>query len=657
MVMRLQNAELPGMAASQRIEFALIAESGVLERQAVLLCESIRKFAGRYADSPITVISPRTDRRPSEATLTRLSTLDVRYLPLDITSIAPEYGTSFRMYAAAELERLSKAEKILFMDSDLLFAGEPDLDLPGMAAAARPVDVKGMCTEGARDPCDRYWTRLCELCGIDYERVPFVKTTVGDARVKASYNGGFVLVDRKAEIFGRTLKYFKHSIDAGIAPFRGVGGPVRAGHGWVSERGSKLWGSSQACLSLAIWGSGLSVRTLDSSHNFPLHLFEALNPEEQSTPLRVIHYHHLLDEDPTQNPLLNGRANISEEFSGWLCETLVLNQIGSTDKHARNKLVVVLGMHRSGTSAITRSLKVMDINLGDNLIPAKEESNPKGFWEDREVNALNIRMLLALETDWHRLAPIEQGDVELLNRKGYFIGAVALLFQKTRDMPVFGLKDPRMAKLLPFWKPVMAKCQLDARYVITLRHPLSVVRSLECRDGFDARHGYFLWLGHVIASLSGTVGCNRVLVDYDRLMQSPEFEVNRIAESLECEIDPTELRIYQYEFLDKNLRHTVYGLDELQNDEACPPLVREMYNTLLDVASDKLNLADPELQKRITSWSEEFERMKVLLILADKLTTGLAERNGQLMAFKRSISWRITKPLRSLKKRLSKHQG
>lgn len=58
----IETKEFPGMVPDQSVEFALVAESGVLERQAIILCESIRKFAGKYADSPITVISPRSDR-------------------------------------------------------------------------------------------------------------------------------------------------------------------------------------------------------------------------------------------------------------------------------------------------------------------------------------------------------------------------------------------------------------------------------------------------------------------------------------------------------------------------------------------------------------------------------------------------------------------
>lgn len=304
--------------AERDVEFALIAEAGVLERQALLLCESIRMFAGRHAGASITVISPRADKRPAAATLARLARLGVNYLPLDIRSVMPEYGTSFRIYAAAELERRSSADKLLFMDSDLLFAGGPDLDLRGAAAAARPVDIKGMCSEGEDDRNDLYWRRLCEVSGVDYDLLPYVATTVGDIKVKASYNGGFILVDRNAGIFSRTREYFERAVAADIAPWRGTGMRVVAGHGEVSERGSEFWGSSQACLSLAIWGSGLSARTLDPSHNFPLNQFPDMDTEAQSTAMTVIHYHHLLDGHPDLNPLLNGKANVPTPFVDWL---------------------------------------------------------------------------------------------------------------------------------------------------------------------------------------------------------------------------------------------------------------------------------------------------------------------------------------------------
>ena len=66
----------------------------------------------------------------------------------------------------------------------------------------------------------------------------------------------------------------------------------------------------------------------------------------------------------------------------------------NTDGNAIKRLIVVLGMHRSGTSAITRGLQVMGVGLGDRMMPAMPD-NVKGFWEDVDLNALNMEMLSA----------------------------------------------------------------------------------------------------------------------------------------------------------------------------------------------------------------------------------------------------------------------
>ena len=337
-----------------------------------------------------------------------------------------------------------------------------------------------------------------------------------------------------------------------------------------------------------------------------------------------------------------------------------------------SKLIVVLGMHRSGTSVITRGLQVLGVNLGNRFLPPKGD-NQKGFWEDSDINAINIEMLNAVGSDWHHLAAIEAKNVEVLRNKGYFLRAVEMLHEKVGDAPTFAFKDPRVAKLMPFWQEVFSHCQFDVSTVMAIRHPLSVVKSLAARNGFDAEKSYLLWLGHVITSLTCGVGNKRVLVDYDRLMQSPDGELMRIAKCIDLKIDPAELQSYKTEFLEQGLRHTVYDLNDLLSDEHCPPIVREIYTALLDVASDKARLEDLALQSKITSWSNEFERLKSPLLLADRLFTqkaaavaerdgqiaglhqAIAERDGQIASLNRAIqeirashSWRLTAPLRSI---------
>jgi hypothetical protein len=364
------------------------------------------------------------------------------------------------------------------------------------------------------------------------------------------------------------------------------------------------------------------------------------------------------------------------------------------NQRALKRVIVVLGMHRSGTSVITRSLQVLGVTLGDRLM-LPHAINPKGFWEDVDVNELNIQMLKALGSDWHYLAPIEQDDVDALREKGFIASATDLLRRKVGDSLVFGFKDPRVAKLLPFWKAAISHCGLKAGYVLTLRHPLSVVDSLRRGMGFDAEKSYILWLGHVITSVAGTVDENRVIVDYDRMMQSPARELGRIANQLGLAIDPDALHDYKSNFLDPALRHSAYSLGDLSQDSACPPLVRDVYSILLDVAADKQSINDAALNAVAVRWIEEFARSKSLLMLVDrlyarnlspeqftaKLNNVIAERDGHIarlaqtvaerdaqigelsqlilerdrliQAFIDSTSWRLTKPLRALRRLMS----
>jgi len=78
-------------------------------------------------------------------------------------------------------------------------------------------------------------------------------------------------------------------------------------------------------------------------------------------------------------------------------------------------IVVVLGMHRSGTSAITRGLQVMGVNLGNQLMPPVAGNNEKGFFEDTAVSSINSELLGAMGQDWHTLAFVHTD--ELLDKK------------------------------------------------------------------------------------------------------------------------------------------------------------------------------------------------------------------------------------------------
>lgn len=292
-------------------------------------------------------------------------------------------------------------------------------------------------------------------------------------------------------------------------------------------------------------------------------------------------------------------------------------------KPGDKRIVAVLGMHRSGTSAVARGLQVMGVTLGDKLLPPMEGVNEKGFWEDMDFNALNIEMLYALNNDWHFLTPLQASDMEMLERNGFLQRAVKMIQEKTAGVDIFGFKDPRTVKLLPFWKKAFALSQVKPSYVITLRHPLSVCQSLKGRDGFDFEKSYLLWIDHVLSSLVHTEGENCVVVDFDLLMQSPETELARIAEVLQLKLDAAELNQFKTEFLDDKLRHSVYELHEPLFEETAPPMVQEIYEEVLNVARDNNQLDSRELHNKTRQWCDEFYRHRTPFILADKLSTQL----------------------------------
>jgi hypothetical protein len=309
--------------AAGDVEFFMIAEEGILEAQALLLCKSIRRFAGAYSSSLVTVVSPRHSRRPSTETVKELDRLGVNYLALDVESCCPVYGTSFRVHTAGWLAQRSGPEILVQLDSDTLFLGEPDLSMCGATAAARPVDTKGMCTGGPGDPFDDYWRALCRLCEVDYDSVPLLETYVDRQIVRASYNGGLVIARRASGVFERTEEFFKRLVLADMRPHAGTRVRLKTGTGTVALEASEYWGSSQAALSLAVVASGNTMHLLPPSYNVPLPYFDVTGPPDVTAV--HVHYHWMCTpEECATNPMLDGRLELPPDTLSWLREQLPL---------------------------------------------------------------------------------------------------------------------------------------------------------------------------------------------------------------------------------------------------------------------------------------------------------------------------------------------
>ncbi|RAZ82628.1 hypothetical protein DPM33_34485 [Mesorhizobium hawassense] len=578
---------------AKSVEFVLIAEAGVLEAQALLLCESIRAFAGSYSQCPIIVVSPRSDRRPSASTLKKLEQLGVEYLPLDIDSCCPQYAPSYKVHSLAYVERRPGPPVIVQLDSDAIFIGEPVLLLESCEAAARPVDSKGMCTTGPGDPFDPYWRDLCQLAGVDYEHLPVVWTSDGAAVVRASYNGGLIAARRSCGLFQRTEDIFRQLVAAELKPWRTDQPTYRTGTGLQSGEATAFWGTSQAAFSLAAVAGNHAVRHLPATHNFPLHNLAGTKAPDPAK-LVHIHYHGLFSAGSDEaNPIFDGRLDLPAGIAEWLQARLPLREepqpadekAGSA--HSKRKTILILGMHRSGTSILGGMVNALGA-AGPHSLMAADSHNPTGYWESLRLNAATNDLLAAAGSGWHDWLPLDPDWMASGAARGHRHKIKGILASEFGDEALFFIKEPRICRFLPWMSSILAEMRIDTVALLPIRNPLEVAHSIERRDGFPVAGSLLVWLRHVLDAELHSRHMPRCFMLHEDLLADWQGQLTRAGRAIDLAwpIRPGQARSEVESFLSQELHHERCTIDDLRNHPDAPPVVVDAYAILRAMASD-----------------------------------------------------------------------
>ena len=184
---------------------------------------------------------------------------------------------------------------------------------------------------------------------------------------------------------------------------------------------------------------------------------------------------------------------------------------------AGSTAIIVLGMHRSGTSALTGMLHHLGVALGAELMPASPD-NPRGYWEHSQIVSAHERLMTALGWAWDNIRPLPSGFERGDAAQQAASELSAILDREFAGAALWGLKDPRLCRLMPLWTSLLAAAEVTPRYVLALRHPLDVAASLTARDRIGTARGEMLWLGHMLDAERATRGRERVIIHYEDLV-------------------------------------------------------------------------------------------------------------------------------------------
>jgi hypothetical protein len=200
-----------------------------------------------------------------------------------------------------------------------------------------------------------------------------------------------------------------------------------------------------------------------------------------------------------------------------------LGRVGETPPQA-----IVLGMHRSGTSALTGLLDRLGFYAGpEESLMGADDHNAMGYWELGEVQAFNEELLAMLGGSWTDVLEIDPRRLGKSTHASFLCRARSLVGHLNSYGP-WVIKDPRLCLLLPFWRDL-----LDRPVCILIhRNPLSVARSLTRRDGLPIRVGIALWEHYNRAALAASQGLPRVLVRYRDLIDDPASTATRLVRTL-----------------------------------------------------------------------------------------------------------------------------
>jgi hypothetical protein len=261
---------------------------------------------------------------------------------------------------------------------------------------------------------------------------------------------------------------------------------------------------------------------------------------------------------------------------------------GTTVRNGKRRIcLLVLGMHRSGTSALARVTSLLGADL-PKMLMGPNRGNERGHWEPERLVACHDRLLEKLGRHWNDWQGIDAADLSAPALAGFKAELSDLIDADYPDSSLFVLKEPRLCRLVPFYAELLREKGIEPRYLLAIRNPLAVIHSLSDRDGIPPGRVALLWLRHALDAEHATRTASRAVVSYEQVLLDWPPAMQRAGARLSLRwprsLDAAAADITA--FLALEMQHFAPSRRELEARDDVPAWVRQAYRALLDLEID-----------------------------------------------------------------------
>ncbi len=247
----------------------------------------------------------------------------------------------------------------------------------------------------------------------------------------------------------------------------------------------------------------------------------------------------------------------------------------------QNSVICIIGMHRSGTSMVARLLNLCGLALGPSeQLLEPNEYNPKGYFENNSFFKINESLLTQCGGSWDN-PPHFKEDWEYDPSLKEIVNDAKLTIDTFSKHSHWGWKDPRATILLPFWKSLIP----NLRFVICVRSPLEIAKSLASRDRFSIRKGVYLWNQYMQAAVRDTEGYPRIYAFYEDFFKDASGEIDRLIKF--CGLQKLDDMSILHKTISCELKHHTSETLDLLNESKIISEYKLFYIGLRALTNDK----------------------------------------------------------------------